>query len=133
MGRILVGIISAIACFVLAESLTCNECSFGLLGLCLSSSSLDCATNTSQCFTGQATFNGISSSVGFNTQGCIEEAACNMTTNSTLLGVAFQTEVTCCSTDRCNPVQMNGASATKMTFATVLGAAITAFAWGSML
>ncbi|XP_057684611.1 uncharacterized protein LOC130910956 [Corythoichthys intestinalis] len=133
MGRILVGIISAVACLVLVESLTCNQCSFGLVGLCLSSSTVECATNTSQCFTGKATFPSVSTSVGFNTQGCIEESACNKTTNSSLIGVPFETEVTCCSTDQCNPVQLSGASATKTTLATAVGVALTALAWGSLL
>lgn len=39
---------------VSVESLTCNRCSFGLLGFCVSSSTVDCSTNTSQCFTGKA-------------------------------------------------------------------------------
>ncbi|KAM9776752.1 lymphocyte antigen-6, epidermis [Syngnathus typhle] len=133
MGRILIGVISALACFMLVESLTCNQCSFGLLGFCLSSTNVECTTNTSQCFTGKATFASISSSVGFNTQGCIEEASCNMTTNSTLLGVAFEARVDCCSTDGCNPVQTSGAPSARMTLAAAIGAAVLASAWGSLL
>lgn len=36
------------------DSLTCNKCNFGLAGLCLSSSSMECANSTYQCFTGKA-------------------------------------------------------------------------------
>ncbi|XP_061616151.1 sperm acrosome membrane-associated protein 4-like isoform X2 [Phyllopteryx taeniolatus] len=133
MGRILIGVISALACFMLVETLTCNQCSFGLLGFCLSSSSVECTTNTSQCFTGKATFVSISSSVGFNTQGCIEEAACNMTTNATLLGVTYQATVECCSTDGCNPAQMSGAPSARMTLPGAIGAAALASVWGSLL
>ncbi|XP_077404756.1 uncharacterized protein LOC144037274 [Vanacampus margaritifer] len=133
MGRIIIGVIAALACFMLVESLTCNECSFGLVGFCLTSSTVECSTNISQCFTGKATFASISTSVGFNTQGCIEEANCNVTTNATLLGVTYQATVECCSTDRCNPVQLSGAPSARMTLATAIGAAFLASAWGSLL
>lgn len=39
---------------VSVDSLTCNKCSFGLVGLCLSTSEETCSTNTSVCFTGKA-------------------------------------------------------------------------------
>ncbi|XP_051928406.1 uncharacterized protein LOC127604988 [Hippocampus zosterae] len=130
MARILIGVIAALACFMLVESLTCNECSFGLLGFCVSSSTVGCSTNTSQCFTGKATFTSISSLVGFNTQGCIEQANCNMTTNATLLGVTYEAKVECCSTDRCNPAQTSGAPSVKATSAAAIMAAVL---WGSLL
>ncbi|XP_077362180.1 uncharacterized protein LOC144006928 [Festucalex cinctus] len=132
MGRILIGGIAALACFMLVESLTCNQCSFGLLGLCVSPSTVECPTNTSQCFTGKATFASISSSFGFNTQGCIAEAKCNATANATLLGVTYEATVNCCSTDRCNPVQ-SGAPSTRMTLASAIAAAVLTSAWGSLL
>lgn len=144
---------------VSVESLTCNRCSFGLLGFCVSSSTVDCSTNTSQCFTGKASrspsisltvhlsvtraepvspppfaaFVSISSSVGFNTQGCIEEANCNVTINATLLGVSYQAKVECCSTDRCNPAQTSGAPPVKATSAAAIMAAVLASVWGSPL
>nr|XP_061839370.1 lymphocyte antigen 6B-like [Nerophis lumbriciformis] len=131
MSRILVGVVAALACFMLVDSLTCNQCAFGLLGICLSSTEVECSTNTSQCFTGRATF--AISSVGFNTQGCIEAVNCNMTTNNTLLGVTYNVRVDCCNTDRCNPVQTSAAPSTKMAFGTAVGVALLASMWGSLL
>lgn len=36
------------------SSLKCNHCNYGLLGICLSNSEVQCSTNTSVCFTGKA-------------------------------------------------------------------------------
>lgn len=38
---------------VSVDSLTCNECKYGLLGFCLSNNQITCATNTSQCSSGK--------------------------------------------------------------------------------
>ncbi|KAM4630917.1 uncharacterized protein ACJ7VT_000511 [Polymixia lowei] len=133
MGRIVYGIIAAIASFMLAESLTCNKCTVGLVGFCLNSAEETCATNTSVCFTGRASFPGIASFVGFNTQGCREPAGCDATTNGTLLGAAYTTTIECCSTDNCNPVQLNGAPTAKLSLTAAIGAAVLASVWGSML
>ncbi|CAF93927.1 unnamed protein product [Tetraodon nigroviridis] len=130
MGKILYGVILVVALSVVVNSLKCNQCSYGLLGFCLSSSELVCSTNTSVCYTGKATFTGLSS-VGFNSQGCREPSGCNATMNSTLVGVDYQTRIDCCSTDKCNPV--SSAPAPKMTFAAIIGAAILASAWGSLM
>nr|XP_057903672.1 uncharacterized protein LOC131102187 [Doryrhamphus excisus] len=132
MNRILFGVIAALAGFILVDSLTCNQCSFGIAGFCLSSTEVTCETNTSQCFTGKATFS--ISSVGFNTQGCIESTSCNMTTNNTLLGVTYEAVVECCSTDNCNPVQTSAATpSAKITLTTAIGAAVLASMLGSLL
>ncbi|XP_078146593.1 uncharacterized protein LOC144542896 [Centroberyx gerrardi] len=133
MGRIVFGIIAAVASFMLVESLTCNKCSVGLFGYCLNSADVTCSTNTSVCFTGRATFPSLSEFQGFNTQGCREPSGCNATTNSTLLGATVQTTVECCSTDRCNPVQLSGAPSTKLSLTAALAAAALASVWGSML
>ncbi|CAJ1083235.1 hypothetical protein E3U43_011033 [Xyrichtys novacula] len=126
MGKILIGVFVAVASFMLAESLVCNKCSYGLLGFCLSVTEETCATNTSVCATGKATFPSVSSSVGFNTQSCREPSGCNATSNGTLpiLSVMYQIKVDCCSTDKCNPTQVSGAPSTKMTFASVVGAVV---------
>ncbi|KAM9339917.1 uncharacterized protein ABDE67_015642 [Symphorus nematophorus] len=133
MGKIVFGIIAAVASLMLVDSLTCNQCSYGLAGFCLSNSEVSCSTNTSVCFTGKASFPSVSTSVGFNTQGCREPDGCNMTTNATLIGVTYTTQIDCCSTDKCNPVQVSGAPSTKMTLAAAIGAAALASMWSSML
>ncbi|XP_042363056.1 sperm acrosome membrane-associated protein 4-like [Plectropomus leopardus] len=132
MGRVLFGIIAAVASFMLVESLTCNKCSYGVLGYCLSTSEETCSTNTSHCFTGKVSFTSLSN-VGFNNQGCLESSSCNTTTNGTLLGITYEKKIECCSTDKCNPVQTSGAPTTKMTFTAAIGVAILASLWGSVL
>ncbi|TNM93346.1 hypothetical protein fugu_018748 [Takifugu bimaculatus] len=133
MAKILSAAIVAVALLVVVNSLTCNQCKYGLAGFCLSNSEVTCSTNTSVCFTGKATFPSVSSSVGFNTQGCREPADCNATTNGTILGVTYETKLDCCSTDNCNPVTVSGAPATKVTLAGISGAALLACVWGSMM
>lgn len=77
-------------------------------------------------------FTSISSSLGFNSQGCTEPANCN-NINGTLLGVDYQSSVACCSTDKCNPTTISGAPATKMTFAGLIAAATLASVWANLI
>ncbi|XP_068189982.1 lymphocyte antigen 6 complex locus protein G6d-like [Antennarius striatus] len=132
MGKVLIGVFAVIASLMLVESLVCNNCRFSLLSFCIFPSEETCGTNTSVCFTGKATFPAVSTSVGFNTLGCREPSGCNQTTNGTIMGVVFQTQIECCSTDLCNPVSLSSATTSKMTFTAVIGAAVLASAWGTM-
>ncbi|XP_059205105.1 sperm acrosome membrane-associated protein 4-like [Centropristis striata] len=132
MAKIVIGIIAIVASFMLADSLTCNKCSYGILGFCVSNSEINCSTNTSSCFTGKTTFTSLTS-VGFNNQGCMEPAGCNATTNGTIIGVSYTTTITCCSTDKCNPVTVTGAaSSIKMSLTAALGVAVLASLMGSL-
>lgn len=70
--------------------------------------------------------------MGFNTQGCREPSGCNATTNGTLLGVTYELKIDCCSTDKCNPVQLSGAPSARMTLTAALGAAVLASVLGSI-
>uniref|UniRef100_A0A8C3G0E2 UPAR/Ly6 domain-containing protein n=1 Tax=Cyclopterus lumpus TaxID=8103 RepID=A0A8C3G0E2_CYCLU len=122
-------------CFYLcvsADSLTCNKCSFGLLGYCVSSTELTCTTNTSVCFTAKASFNALTT-VGFNSQGCREPAQCNMTTNGTLVGITYETKVECCAADKCNSILLSSAPSTKMSYTAAIGLAVLASMCGSLL
>lgn len=56
----------------------------------------------------------------------MEPAGCNSTANGTVLGVTYETKIDCCSTDKCNPVQLSGAPSTKMTLTAAIGAAFLA-------
>uniref|UniRef100_A0A4W6E3U3 UPAR/Ly6 domain-containing protein n=1 Tax=Lates calcarifer TaxID=8187 RepID=A0A4W6E3U3_LATCA len=108
---------------VSVDSLTCNKCTFGLIGFCLNSAEETCTSNTT-----------LSSFSGFNTQGCKDNSTgCNMTTSAVLLGVTYETKLECCSTDKCNPITLSGAPSTRMTLTAAIGAAVLASAWGSML
>ncbi|XP_042082127.1 lymphocyte antigen-6, epidermis [Haplochromis burtoni] len=132
MAKIVLAVIAAVASFMLVDSLSCNKCSFGLVGLCLSSSTETCSTNTSTCYTGTVAFPSLTSFSGFTSRGCRSDtAACNITSNSTLLGVSYNLAITCCSTDNCNPT--SGAPSAKITLSAAIAAAVLASAWGSML
>uniref|UniRef100_A0A3B3U486 UPAR/Ly6 domain-containing protein n=1 Tax=Poecilia latipinna TaxID=48699 RepID=A0A3B3U486_9TELE len=73
--------------------------SASVFGFCLNSSNVTCTGNDTVSFPSITSFNG------FSNQGCrVNDASCNKTTTSSLLGVSYNTEITCCSTDRCNPV-----------------------------
>lgn len=74
---------------------------------------------------------------GFVTQGCkVNSTACGTSQSSSIALlpiVTYTTTVTCCSTDKCNPVDTSDATTVKMTFTAAMGAAVLASAWGSML
>lgn len=132
MGRTVMGILAVVASFMLADSLICNKCNVGLLGVCLNSAEETCSTNTSLCFTARATFPDITDFVGFNTQGCREGDGCVSTSNGTLLGVLYEVKSECCDTDKCNPVQLSGAPSARLSLTAALGAAVVASVWGSV-
>ncbi|KAK5615349.1 hypothetical protein CRENBAI_002555 [Crenichthys baileyi] len=135
MGKFLFAVVAAVASLVLAESLICNKCRFSLFGTCLGRDNDTCTTNDSVCSTERTTFSSLPEFVGFNSQGCqVNDTGCNATTTSTLLGVAYEAKLTCCNhTDRCNPIVLNGAPSTKMTFTAAIGAGLLASMWGSLL
>uniref|UniRef100_A0AAY5JZN7 UPAR/Ly6 domain-containing protein n=1 Tax=Esox lucius TaxID=8010 RepID=A0AAY5JZN7_ESOLU len=126
MKKVILVIVAVVGSFMLAESLTCNKCSMGLVGVCLNAASQVCTTNTSRCFTGQATFPSITTFSGFNSQGCTENVFCNTTTNRTLLGATYITVMTCCNSDQCNPVIISGATSAKLSVTATLGVALVA-------
>ncbi|MEQ2265510.1 hypothetical protein XENORESO_012184, partial [Xenotaenia resolanae] len=135
MGKFLFAVVAAFASLVLAESLICNRCRFSLFGTCLGRDNETCATNVSVCATQRLTFTTLPDFVGFNIQGCSDTSTgCNVTTTSTLLGAAYEYKLTCCNhADRCNPIVLNGAPSTKMTFTAAIGAGLLASVWGSLL
>ncbi|KAK2830561.1 hypothetical protein Q5P01_018492 [Channa striata] len=136
MGKVLFGIIAAVASFMLVDSLTCNKCNFGVVGLCLVPQQDTCGANTTSCYTGKATFPSLSTFLGFNTQGCLDNnTICNTTSTNTILFTNYTTQITCCSTDKCNPVQAVSAATTsaRMTITATVGAAVLASVWGSLL
>ncbi|XP_016518296.1 long neurotoxin 77-like isoform X1 [Poecilia formosa] len=134
MGKLFFGFVVAVASLALVDSLVCSKCSASVFGFCLNSSNVTCTGNDTVCYTGKATFPSITSFNGFSNQGCrVNDASCNKTTTSSLLGVSYNTEITCCSTDRCNPVTLSGATTTKMTFSAAITGAVLASFLGSML
>ncbi|XP_076611169.1 uncharacterized protein LOC143335540 [Chaetodon auriga] len=133
MGKILFGITVALASLMLVESLTCNQCNYGLAGYCLSNTEVACSNSTHVCFSAKATFPAVSDTNGFNTLGCRETSGCNVTGSGTLLGITYETQLNCCETDKCNTVQLSGAPSTKMTLTATIAAAILASMCGSLL
>uniref|UniRef100_A0A3P9MZZ2 UPAR/Ly6 domain-containing protein n=1 Tax=Poecilia reticulata TaxID=8081 RepID=A0A3P9MZZ2_POERE len=78
---------------VSVESLSCNKCSFSLLGNCLNAVNETCPSTSNVCYTGR---------------GCRENATgCDATTPDTMLGVTYNTKITCCSTESCNPITLS--------------------------
>ncbi|XP_023815643.1 sperm acrosome membrane-associated protein 4 isoform X4 [Oryzias latipes] len=128
MGKFLFVVAAVLASFIAAESLVCNKCSFSLLGVCLNSGTVTCSTNTSVCYTGKAVFPSLTSFSGFNNQGCQDTTTgCNATTSASLLGVTYNTTISCCSSDKCNPVTItSGAPSTKMAFTAAATVALLA-------
>ncbi|AWP21377.1 Hypothetical protein SMAX5B_015576 [Scophthalmus maximus] len=120
MNKIVFGIVAVVASFMLVESLNCNKCKFGLVGVCLNSDSETCTSNTSVCFTGRATFN-VSGLMSLQTRGCLASRLCNQTESSVLLTAGCTVTRTCCSTDRCN-----GASSIRLPPSAALAAALVA-------
>ncbi|CAL8299247.1 unnamed protein product [Lota lota] len=132
MAKVVCVIVAVLAYLMLADSLVCNKCSIGLVGFCLNSNTETCSTNTSVCFTGKASFPSLSVFSGFNSQGCREQAGCNATTTSSLINVNFTTEVNCCSTDKCNPITVSGASTTKLSLVAVFASALLVSGWSTL-
>ncbi|XP_024153963.1 uncharacterized protein lye [Oryzias melastigma] len=128
MGKFLFVVAAVLASFIAAESLVCNQCGFSVFGVCLNSNSVTCSTNTSVCYTGKAAFPSLTSFSGFSNQGCQNTTTgCNATTQSTLLGVVYNTTISCCSSDKCNPVTItSGAPSTKMAFTAAATVALLA-------
>ncbi|KAG7261885.1 hypothetical protein CRUP_006301, partial [Coryphaenoides rupestris] len=134
MSKILCVIVAALASFVLAESLICNQCSVGLFGYCLNQSNITCSTNTSVCFTARTSFPDISNFAGINTQGCKEPAGCNTTTTSliNLLSINYTSVISCCSTDNCNPVTItSGSGTTRLSLVAVVTGTMLASVWST--
>ncbi|GAA6078445.1 lymphocyte antigen-6, epidermis [Tachysurus ichikawai] len=128
MKYVLLGIVAVIGLFAFAESLTCNTCPVGVIGICLNPSTTTCGTNTSMCTTSQASFR-ISGFLGFRSLDCLESAQCNVTTPGTILGAVYNITQTCCSSNQCNTLQ-SGASYVQVSITAVLSTALLACVWG---
>ncbi|KAL2080584.1 hypothetical protein ACEWY4_024377 [Coilia grayii] len=129
MKTLLFGLLGLIASIYLVESLTCNRCTVGLVGYCASQSKETCTGNNTSCYTGKAVFPSISNFKGFNTQGCLATADCNATSSGTVLGARYEVSYACCSTDNCNPIQLNAASSTYVSTTMALAAALLTSIW----
>ncbi|XP_048848575.1 lymphocyte antigen-6, epidermis [Brienomyrus brachyistius] len=133
MNKIMLGLFAVTLCFIFAESLTCNSCTVGLFGKCFLPSTTTCAPNQPYCYTGTATFSGISGFSGFNSQGCMDGPSCNNTLNATVFFATVTVTKTCCSTEKCNPVSLNGAPSAELSLTAAVGAALVASMWNSWL
>ncbi|KAM6904139.1 uncharacterized protein PEZ65_018847 [Lycodopsis pacificus] len=130
MARIVIAIIAIVASFMMAESLICRECSYGIGTFCVSSSDVTCpvkVNKTYNCFNGTLSFSRFPR-LGIKSQGCRVSTDCSQA-NGTLLGLAYTSTVSCCATDRC----ANAAPSTKMTLTAVIGAAALASMWSTIM
>ncbi|CAL8373684.1 unnamed protein product [Boreogadus saida] len=134
MAKILCVIVAALASFMLADSLVCNRCTVGVVGICLNTETVTCTTNTSVCFTGKATFPSISFFSGFTSQGCQEPGGCNGTSSTTLLGAKVTTTVECCDKDNCNPFTISSGvvSSARLSLVAVFASALMVSGWSTL-
>ncbi|KAF3707280.1 hypothetical protein EXN66_Car000453 [Channa argus] len=134
MAKVLFGLIAAVASFMLVESLTCNQCPFGLVGFCFFPKQQTCTSDSSVCYTGKATFPSLPSFGGFSTQGCLDNTTtCNTTVNSLFLTVNYTSQTNCCSSNNCNQLNSGGSASARMTITATIGPAVLASVWGSLL
>ncbi|RVE67099.1 hypothetical protein OJAV_G00114680 [Oryzias javanicus] len=127
MGKLLLAVAVVVASFVVAESLVCNKCSFGLLGFCLDAANETCANANSTCYTSRASFPSLASFSGFNMQGCaLNDTGCGFASTGTFLTVSYNFSYTCCSTDRCNTVVLSSAPSSRMALSAAIGASVLA-------
>ncbi|XP_012725879.2 uncharacterized protein LOC105931663 [Fundulus heteroclitus] len=133
MAKVLFTVVALVASLVFAESLVCNKCTFGLVGICLNMQNETCASGVTNCYTDTLTFNAISDFRGLSMQGCAANTTlCNSTFENTLVSVRYKYNETCCTQDRCNKIVLDGAPSTKMTFTAAVSAAILASVWGGI-
>ncbi|XP_004073816.1 uncharacterized protein LOC101156589 [Oryzias latipes] len=127
MAKLMFAVVVAVASLIVAESLVCNKCTFGLLGFCLGAANETCPDANSTCFNSVSTFPAITSFKGFSFQGCASNnSGCGAVFTSTFLGTTYSTNYTCCSTDRCNTV-VSAAPSSKIALSAAIGASILAF------
>ncbi|RVE67101.1 hypothetical protein OJAV_G00114700 [Oryzias javanicus] len=130
MGKLLFAVAVAVASFLVAESLVCNKCTFGLLGFCMNAANETCKDDVnSVCFTSRTNFSVLPDFVGFSFQGCADNnTGCGDNNSTMFLGVTTSNTVyTCCnSTDRCNTVFLNSAPSSRMALSAAVGAAVLA-------
>ncbi|CAL1583358.1 unnamed protein product [Knipowitschia caucasica] len=125
-------VVAAIACFATVESLVCNKCSIGLLGYCLNAGNETCNSTSNVCYTSKAAFASVSSFKGFVNQGCGNNTCgVNQTSKAEngslpIIGVGYTITTSCCTTDKCNPVDTSGASATAASLSVLSVAALGA-------
>ncbi|XP_036395142.1 protein Bouncer-like [Megalops cyprinoides] len=128
MNKLVCGILAVALYFVVAESLTCNNCKVGILGKCLISTTTTCSAAQPNCYTGKAAFPNITDFLGFYTKGCLDTASCNQTMNGSILGASYTVTRSCCSTDNCTPA--NSAGTVHLSLTT--GAILLASVWNSL-
>ncbi|XP_021176110.2 uncharacterized protein LOC110369012 [Fundulus heteroclitus] len=133
MGKVLFAVVAAFASLSFVESLICNKCSFGMMGKCMNLVNETCSTNSSVCYSGKSAFPMLPDSMGLRSLGCKENSTgCDVTTNGTLMGFTYESHITCCSTDNCNPITVSGAPTTKITLTAAVGGAILALVRGNI-
>uniref|UniRef100_A0A8C7RXZ2 UPAR/Ly6 domain-containing protein n=1 Tax=Oncorhynchus mykiss TaxID=8022 RepID=A0A8C7RXZ2_ONCMY len=113
--------ISAFYCELLAQSLTCKQCSVGLFGTCFFPKNMPSPGFTrSVCVMERACFPNI---LTLHTRGCLDSDLCGKTITATIFSAGVTSSSSCCQTDLCN-----GASSVQVSVTVALSAAL--MAWG---
>ena len=108
-----------------AECLNCRQCPVGIFGTCLLGSEVTCNNATESCYRGEAQFNA-TGTITLHTRGCLDSDLCGKTLTGTILGAAYTSSFTCCTTTLCN-----GATSVQLPLTVALCAAILSSLWGT--
>ncbi|XP_047461060.1 sperm acrosome membrane-associated protein 4 [Mugil cephalus] len=102
MNRIILQLFAVGFCVALGQALKCYKCDFGIGSLCI--------TSETTCESGEHCFIGYGKAAGFvdiKVKGCIAEAKCNKTEDTTFNvagsnATIYTLTTKCCNTDLCN-------------------------------
>lgn len=125
MNTIWKAVICLSALIVAGNCLTCRQCTVGVFGSCFFPSDVTCANSTESCYRGEAQFNATGSFTLHN-RGCLDSDLCGVTLTGSIIGAAYTSTFSCCTTDLCN-----GATSVQLPLTVALCAALLSSLWGS--
>ncbi|XP_070703081.1 sperm acrosome membrane-associated protein 4-like [Pempheris klunzingeri] len=125
MNNLFKAVIVLSAFIAAAQCLNCRQCHLGIFGTCLFGSDVTCNNATESCFRGEAQFNA-TGSITLHIRGCLDSDLCEKTLTGSLLGAAYTSSFTCCTTNLCN-----GATSVQLPLTVALCAAILSSLWAT--
>ncbi|XP_059205083.1 sperm acrosome membrane-associated protein 4 [Centropristis striata] len=102
MNRIILQLLAVGFCFAVGQALECYSCKIGVGNICI--------TTKKTCKAGELCYSGVGTAATFleiKKKGCLEEAMCNKTSETTLPESLSNTTIytitkTCCEGNLCN-------------------------------
>uniref|UniRef100_A0A3Q2YSN3 UPAR/Ly6 domain-containing protein n=1 Tax=Hippocampus comes TaxID=109280 RepID=A0A3Q2YSN3_HIPCM len=98
MARILIGVIAALACFMLVHCLICRQCPVSILDLCLFGSDITLTYCSAMLI---SEFNS-TGAISLEIRGCLDSDLCGDVLTGNIFGNGYTASFECCNTDRCN-------------------------------